>query len=61
MNKFQKIAVQMAKDDLKKENAKELGYNFRQSRNDYYGTLKNKKLNIKRALGFKNYNKNLKW
>ncbi|CEK34354.1 hypothetical protein UMC2_35651 [[Clostridium] sordellii] len=61
MNKFQKIAAQMAKDDLKKEDAKELGYNFRQNRNNYYGALKNKKINIKRALGTKNYNKELEW
>lgn len=61
MNKFQKIAVQMAKDDLKKENAKELGYNFRQSRNIYYVTLKNKKINIKIALESKNNNKDFEW
>ena len=61
MNKFQKIAVQMAKDDLKKENAKKLGYKFRKNRNSYYVTLKNKKINIKIALESKNNNKDFEW
>ncbi|CEK34547.1 hypothetical protein UMC2_37581 [[Clostridium] sordellii] len=61
MNKFQKIAAQMAKDDLKKEYAKVLRYSFRQNRNDYYRIFKNEKFNIKEALGSKDYNKELEW
>lgn len=62
MNKFQKIAVQMAKDDLNKKYSKELRYDFRESRNDWYRIISNKnEFNIKKALGLKNYNKNLEW
>lgn len=61
MNKFQKIAAQMAKDDLKKEKAKELGYNFREGKNGYYNCNRKAKLSIQGALEFKNHNKNLEW
>lgn len=53
MNKFQKVAVQMAKDDMKK------GYKFTFNviRNAYYAAFKESKMPIKKALGFKNWNK----
>ncbi len=55
MNKFQKIAVQMAKDDAKKDCWK---YDFKTFRNVYYRVLSDKKrYNIQKALGFKNWNK----
>lgn len=53
MNKFQKIAVKMAKDDIKK------GYNFRfrKLKNEYYSTFKKDKFPILKAIGYKNWNK----
>lgn len=53
MNKSQKIAVQMAKDDMKK--GYEFTFNF--NRNGYYAIIKRHRFPIQKALGFKNWNK----
>lgn len=53
MNKFQKIAIQMAKDDIKKGT----GYKFRKLKNGYYEQLKKNKWPILKALGYKDWNK----
>ncbi len=55
MNKFQKVAVQIAKDDIKKGNS----YRFREIRNACYAEFKANKVPIKKALGFKNWKKTL--
>lgn len=54
MNKFQKIAVQMAKDDIKKGSRS----SFRRLKNDYYNLMKIKsEWPIQKVLDFKNWNK----
>lgn len=55
MNKFQKVAVQIAKDDIKKRSS----YRFREIRNACYAEFKANKVPIKKALGFKNWKKTL--
>lgn len=58
MNKFQKVAVQMVKDDMKKSNHR---INFRKERNEYYLIIKKHKYPIIGAIGFKNFNKTLEF
>lgn len=53
MNKFQKVAVQIAKDDIKKGSP----FKFREIRNACYAEFKASKTPIKKALAFKNWNK----
>lgn len=53
MNKFQKVAVKMAKSDVYKE----LFGGFSKNRNMYYNVLKKNKYPIETALGLKNWNK----
>lgn len=55
MNKFQKIAAQMAKDDLKKD--VNFGFGFREMKNEYYNRFKKEKWPILKALDYKNWNK----
>lgn len=58
MNKFEKIALQCAKDDMKK------GYDFitlKKSKREYAAIFKRDKYNIEKALDFKQWNKNQKW
>lgn len=58
MNKFEKVALQAAKDDLQK------GYDFkklRRSKRMYYAMFKSNKWPFKKVIGFKNYNKSIKW
>ena len=57
MNKFQKIATQMAKDDVKKDN----GFGFRELKNVYYNRFKKDKYPILKALEYKNWNKTLEF
>lgn len=53
MNKFQKIATQMAKDDIKKG----IEFKFRELKNLYYNQFKNDKWPILKALDYKDWNK----
>ena len=59
MNKFQKIATQMAKDDKNKiyyEDFPDL-YHFKNFKAGYLQIFKSRKMDIENALGFKNKNK----
>lgn len=56
MNKYQKIASQMAKDDIKK------GYpvcDYRQIRNGYLEIARQDKFPLKKFIDFKKFNKRL--
>lgn len=53
MNKYQKIAVQMAKDDIKKG----IPFKFKTLKNRYYRQIKRNKYSIFIALEYKNWNK----
>ena len=55
MNKFQRIATQMAKDDIKKGYCKY--FSFKKLKNIYYGTFKNDDFPIGKALDYKEWNK----
>lgn len=58
MNKFQKIAVQCAKDDIRK------GFKlvpFRLSRNFHLSIFKHRRMTVRGALNFKDWNKGLKY
>lgn len=55
MNKFQKIAAQMAKDDMKKQYKH---FSIKELKNMYYHTFKKDKYTILKALDYKNWNKN---
>lgn len=59
MNKFQKIATQIAKDDKNKIYYKDFpnAYHFKNFKAGYLQILKKQKMHIKKALGFKNKNK----
>lgn len=59
MNKFQKIATQMAKDDKRKIYYKDFPnlYHFKNFKAGYLQILRSRKMDIKNALGFKNKNK----
>lgn len=54
MNKFQKIASQMAKDDIKKG----IKFGFRELKNGYYNQLSKKdEWPLLKSLKYKNWNK----
>ena len=53
MNKFQKIACNLARYDLK--NNKMFGVRFEKRRNDIYNINMKNRQNIKDAINFKNY------
>ncbi|WP_165776145.1 hypothetical protein [Clostridium combesii] len=58
MNKFEKIALQCAKDDVKK------GYDFvilKKSKKEYTAIFKRNEYTIEKALDFIKWNKELDW
>lgn len=58
MNKFQKIAVQCTKDDIRK------GFklvSFRLSKNFHLSIFKHRRMIVREALDFKEWNKGLKF
>ena len=59
MNKFQKIATQMAKDDGNKKYYEDYPYlyHFKKFKANYLQILRSRKMNIKNALKFKKKNK----
>ena len=58
MNKYQKLAVKCAKDDLKKCYNNEFTFKF--LKNFYLNLFKKNSYCIKKAIGFKNWNKTIK-
>ena len=61
MNKFQKVAYQMAKDDFKKELYKDQNV-VKRSRICYSGFNRDKKhWTFEKCLDFKNWNKTINW
>lgn len=58
MNKFQRIAVQIAKDELKKDKRHKLKRSYRA----YYSIFKsNPKWSYEKCLDFKNWNKTIEF
>jgi len=58
MNKYEKVALQCAKDDIKK------GYDFvtlKKSKRNYIAIFKEKQFPFDKVVDFKNWNKKLCW
>ena len=58
MNKFEKVALQCAKDDARK------GYEFakiKKSKRDYVAIFKKNKYSFNHVVGFKRWNKLIEW
>ena len=61
MNKFQKIAYQMAKDDSKKEIYKGQSVQKRSRRGYSFWNIDRESWNLQRCLDFKNWSKSKRW
>lgn len=60
MNKYQRIAAQTAKDDLRKDYIVGLNMSFREVRNWHMNYFRTRKLSLEGARAYKNYFKD-KW
>ncbi len=58
MNKFEKVAFQCAKDDIKKGNDFST---LKKSKRNYVAIFKEKQFPFDKVVDFKNWNKKLRW